>query len=205
MYRTVEIHIDDITSTLDAVQQSRDTILIESRHTISLCSNAIIHIHKGDIKEAERLVSQARTMLDGLRGAALSQTISYVVQPEQEYTEAAALLEVVRSRTLPSHSDLGVMPESYVLGLMDTVGELKRLMLDMLRTDRVERAVDIFDTMESLYHALYPLSKYDKVLKESRRKLDVCRMVLEDSRQVMAQESGRQRLVRAMGFEPTNS
>ena len=90
------------------------------------------------------------------------------------------------------------MPESYILGLLDVIGELKRLMLDCIRTGRTERALYVFDTMDALYQDLYVFATYDKILKESRRKLDVCRMVLETSRSAITEESRRQDLIRAL-------
>ena len=48
-----------------------------------------------------------------------------MITPEQEFVEAACLIAVVEKKDIPSDKKLAVMPESYVLGLLDCVGELK--------------------------------------------------------------------------------
>ena len=47
------------------------------------------------------------------------------------------------------------MPESYVLGLLDCVGELKRQVFDKIRIDKIDEAIRIFEIMENLYLQLY--------------------------------------------------
>jgi translin len=74
------------------------------------------------------------------------------------------------------------MPESYVLGLLDCVGELKRMIFDKIRLGEIKEALRIFDIMENLYLHLYPFSMYDKVVKEARRKVDVDRILVDDAR-----------------------
>ena len=65
---------------------------------------------------------------------------------------------------------LSVMPESYVLGLLDCVGELKRQVLDKIRIGEIDESVRIFDIMENVYLQLYTFSMYDKVIKRSPKK-----------------------------------
>lgn len=201
----MEMNLDDIYGTLESIQESRDRIITGSRRIISLCSRSIILVHRGQPTQAANLLDEAGSLLESLRREAVPRTAQYLITAEQEYVEARSLLGLVRDGAIPSRDDLGVMPESYVLGLLDTVGELKRLMLDQIRSGDPDSAYRTFERMDQLYLALYPSSMYDKVLKESRRKMDVCRMVLEDSRSIITEERRRQELVRAMGFEPTNS
>ena len=62
-----------------------------------------------------------------------------------------ALIAIVEKKEIPSDKKLGVMPESYVLGLLDCVGELKRMVFDKIRIGEIEEATRIFDVMENLY------------------------------------------------------
>lgn len=59
------------------------------------------------------------------------------------------------------------MSESYVLGLLDCIGELKRMIFDEIRIGDIDNATRIFEVMENLYLYLYPFSMYDKVVKRS--------------------------------------
>ena len=42
------------------------------------------------------------------------------------------------------------MPESYVLGLLDCIGELKRMVFDKIRIGEIDEAIRIFEVMEKL-------------------------------------------------------
>ena len=90
------------------------------------------------------------------------------------------------------------MPESYVLGLLDCVGELKRQVFDKIRTNEIDEAVRIFEIMESLYLQLYTFSMYDKVVKEARRKIDVNRILVDDVRSVITEEKRRTELIKIL-------
>jgi len=91
-----------------------------------------------------------------------------------------------------------VSKESYVLGLLDSIGELKRLMLDNIRKDQLTEASRIFTVMENLYLILYPFAMFDKIVKESRRKLDVNRSLVEESRAIITEEIRRNHFVNAL-------
>ena len=52
--------------------------------------------------------------------------------------------------------------------------------------------------MENLYLMLYPFATFDKIVKESRRKLDVNRMLVEETRLVLTEEIRRQEFLKKM-------
>ena len=88
------------------------------------------------------------------------------------------------------------MSESYVLGLLDCVGELKRMVFDKIRIGEIDEAVRIFEVMENLYLHLYTFSMYDKVVKEVRRKIDVNRILVDDVRSAITEEKRRTELIK---------
>ena len=90
------------------------------------------------------------------------------------------------------------MPESYVLGLLDCVGELKRQVFDKIRMNNIDEAIRIFEVMENLYLQLYTFSMYDKVVKEARRKIDVNRILVDDVRSVITEEKRRTELIKIL-------
>ena len=197
--------LNEIADTLEEMQKSRDAILGGSRRVITLCSRSIMSVHRGRTDEAADMLAEAAPLLESLRLGIHPRTALHLIPAEQEFVEASALICIVQGREIPGHSELHVMPESYVLGLLDVIGELKRLMLDCMRTGRTELALSVFDTMDMLYQDLYVFATYDKILKESRRKLDVCRMVLENSRSAITEESRRRDLMRALTDDTPSS
>jgi len=122
----------------------------------------------------------------------------YMIIPEQEFVEAASLIAIIEKKEIPSEKELGVMQESYVLGLMDCVGELKRMIFDKIRIGDIDNATRIFEVMENMYLYLYPFSMYDKVLKEARRKIDVDRILVDDVRGAVTEEKRRSELIIAL-------
>lgn len=198
-------HFDDIIQHMEKAQRFREQIHSESRRIIADCSRTIIQIHQGDEKKSQEMLHNIKSSLTKLQRIAIPRDI---VTVEQEYTEAYTLYNIVNHNTIPTPEQICVSPESYILGMLDTIGELKRFMLNCIRNGNLDTAYNTFDTMESLYEDLYPFAAYNTILKESKRKLDVCRITLENSRAIITEERRRQYLIsemRAMGFEPTNS
>jgi translin len=93
--------------------------------------------------------------------------------------------------------------------LLDCVGEIKRLVSDRMRSGKGKDAEKLFATMEEIYNAIYPFAVYDNIVTGLRKKLDVARMLIEDIRATVTEESRRKALIDAVdGFQkkyPKNS
>ena len=192
----VEESLKEIEGSLQEVLARREIILKTSRDCISLCSKAIVHIHTGKPEEAHREIREAEKILKSLRKEANVGTLSrYLPSPEAEFVEASSVEAIVLGKPIPRAKDLGVSGEGYLMGLLDTVGEVKRLLLDAIMRSEIEKAKKYFELMESLYSLLSPFAVYDHVANGVRRKIDVDRMLTEDVRGVMAEESRRSVMV----------
>lgn len=196
--KNVKSSLDRISKSLAGVQDNREFLLKNTREIIILCSRSIISVHKGDLKTAKKNLAQADLLLKKYRKKATSDLRRYLITPEQEYVEAACLLAVVEGKEIPSDKKLKVFEESYVLGLLDCVGELKRMIFDKIRIGDINNALRIFDIMENLYLHLYSFSMYDKVVKEARRKIDVDRILVDDARGAITEEKRRSELIKEL-------
>ncbi|MFQ5496408.1 MAG: RNA-binding protein [Nitrosopumilus sp.] len=190
--------LNKIAKSLGDVQDSREFLLKNSREIIVLCSKSIIAVHKGDVVSGKNNLKQAETLLKKYKKKATGDLRRYLITPEQEFVEAACLIAIVEKKDIPSDKKLAVMPESYVLGLLDCVGELKRQVFDKIRIGEVDEATRIFDIMENLYLHLYTFSMYDKVVKEARRKIDVNRILVDDVRSAITEEKRRTELIKTL-------
>ncbi|MEJ2261347.1 MAG: DNA-directed RNA polymerase subunit N [Nitrosopumilaceae archaeon] len=186
--KNVKSSLDKISKSLANVQDNREFLLRNTREIVILCSKSIISVHKGDLKTAKKNLKQAETLLKKYKKKAEFDLRRYLITPEQEYVEAACLIAVVERKEIPSDVKLKVMSESYVLGLLDCIGELKRMVFDKIRVGDIKEALRIFEIMENLYLHLYPFSMYDKVVKEARRKIDVDRILVDDTRGAITEE-----------------
>ena len=196
--KNVKPSLNKIAKSLSEVQDAREFLLKNTREIIILCSKSIISVHKGDMKSAKSNLKQADALLKRYKKKATYDLRRYMITPEQEFVEAASLIAIVEKNEIPSEKELGVMSESYVLGLMDCIGELKRMIFDKIRIGDVDNASRIFEIMENLYLHLYPFSMYDKVVKEARRKMDVDRILVDDARGAITEEKRRSELIKAL-------
>jgi len=196
--KNVKSSLNKIIKSLGVIQNSREFLLKNTREIIILCSKSIIAVHKGDLKEGKKNLKQAEILLKKYKKKATGQLRRYLITPEQEFVEAACLIAIVEKKEIPSDKKLDVMPESYVLGLLDCVGELKRRIFDKIRVGQTDEATEIFDIMEDLYLQLYTFSMYDKVVKEARRKIDVNRILVDDVRSAITEEKRRTELIKTL-------
>ena len=196
--KNVKSSLPMISKNLEKTNSKREFLIKNNRETVILCSQAIISIHKNDLSTAKKKIAKAKSELTKLKQKSTGDLIRYIITPEQEFVEAASLLAVIEGKEIPSVKSLKVSDESYILGLLDCIGEIKRQVIDKIRVGDSRRATKLFDIMENLYLLLYPFASYDKIVKEARRKLDVNRMLVEETRSVLTEEIRRQELIKAI-------
>ena len=196
--KNVKKSLNDISKSLQVSHDSREILIRNSREVIISCSQSIIAVHKGDLKTAKKKVQESKKLLYSLKKKAVGDLKRYLITPEQELVEAFSLIAIFEKKDIPSIKTIGVSNESYILGLLDCIGELKRLIYDKIRTGDSKDASRIFDIMQNLYQCLYPLAIYDKIVKEARRKLDVNRILVEDARSALTEEIRRADLIDAI-------
>ena len=196
--KNVKSSLHLISKNLEKTNSKREFLIKNNRETVILCSQAIISIHKNDLNTAKKKIAKAKSELTKLKQNTSGDLVRYIITPEQEFVEAASLLAVIEGKEIPSVKSLNVSDESYILGLLDCIGELKRQVRDKIRVGDSKLATQLFDVMENLYLLLYPFASYDKIVKETRRKLDVNRMLVEETRSVLTEEIRRQELIKAI-------
>jgi translin len=183
---------------LSSQLERRDRLLKESRDVISSCSRAIIDVHGGKKGEAAKEIALAKRQLKSLRKVADGPVSKYLVSPETEFVEACAVFSLAGGGGIPSRQSLGTSPDAYLLGLLDTVGELKRLVLNSIMKGDVRKAKKFFASMELLYNECSPLAVYDHVVNGTRRKIDVARMLVDDARGLLTEELRREQVTASM-------
>ena len=196
--KNIKSSLQGISKSLKASNASREFLIKNTRDVVILCSHSIIAAHKGDLRLAKQKIKKAEAVLKVNQKKAKNEFKKYLITPEQEFVEANSFLAVVENKEIPSLKSLNVSDESYILGLLDCIGELKRLVLDNIRNGQLKEADRIFNVMENLYQALYPFAMYDKIVKETRRKLDVNRILVEETRAVITEEIRRNHFVKAL-------
>jgi translin len=193
--KDAKVSLSKISKSLEKTQDSREDLIKNTRQIITLCSESIISIHRNDTKNAASKIQSAKRLLEKFRKEIDQSLYRYLIPSEQEFVEASSFLAIIQNKPIPTFESLKVKEESYVLGLLDCVGELRRNIYDRIRTGKLEEAKKTFDLMEDLYLELYPFASFDKVVKEARRKLDVDRILVEETRTALTEEIRRQELI----------
>ena len=95
---------------------------------------------------------------------------------------------------MPNRRRLGIGAAPYLGGLADTVGELRRFILDALRTDDFSRCEELLDVMDEIYTVLVTMDYPDAVTRGLRRSTDMVRGILERTRGDLTVALRQQRL-----------
>jgi translin len=196
--------LEEIDKNLINVQDRREKLIKGTRDVVMLCSKSIVAMHHNQLEDAKSKMDQAKAMLEEFRGYAGHDLYRYIAVAEQELVEAYALRSVMEDKPMPPMIELNVTGESYLTGLLDCVGEIKRLVYDRMRSGRGEDAEKLFATMEEIYNAIYPFAVYDNIVNGLRKKLDVARILIEDIRATVTEESRRKVLIEAIANFETN-
>lgn len=178
--------------------ERRDRVLKGTRDVIAAASRTIIDVHTGKTKDAEAELARAKELLAVLKKSGDGALARYLVSPEAEVVEASAVFALSKGKPVPTLESLGASPEAYLLGILDTVGEMKRLVLDSIMKGKLGQAKRYFQVMEDLYSTCSPLAVYDHVASGARRKIDVARMLVEDTRGLLTEEVRRESVSTSM-------
>jgi translin len=187
-YGNIKSSLSIYSSQLKELEKSREILIKESREVVSLCSKAIILIHSNKISDAASLLQNSFSIITHLRTYVISDLDRYLWPAEQEYVEAIILKEIAEKKSsLSGYTELNVSLNAYVGGLLDSIGEMKRMIYDRLRKNDLQFSLSLFEIMQSVYDLLYPFSVYDNIINGVRKKLDISKRIIEDTRITMTE------------------
>lgn len=177
---------EEVRARFDAKHRAREQALALCREVIRLSANAIRAAHRRDFPAAQGLIDQARDRLQQVdRALADHRDVFYagfVHDAQKEYAEASLTLALVSGRRIPSPGELGVMDAAYMNGLGETVGELRRHLLDSLRAGDIEHCEECLAAMGDIYDLLVTMDYPEAVTAGLRRTTDAVRPILERTR-----------------------
>jgi translin len=177
---------DQIRQHLTAKSAAREISLARARETIRSSANAIRAIHRHDFATGQRLTEEAgaalRAAVEPLRAHPDVLHGGFVHDAAKEYAEARLFLSLARGEPPPNPEQLGVDPVGYLHGLAETVGELRRHLLDFLRRGEVERCEPLLESMDEIYTQLVTIDFPDAMTAGLRRATDAARGILEKTR-----------------------
>lgn len=177
---------DAIRANLDAKHRAREQALALTREVIRLSANAIRSVHRRDFAAADELIAKGADNLrrtdEHLREYPDIYHAGFVHDAQKEFAEANCTLAFIADRPLPAPEDIGVMGTAYLNGIGETVGELRRHLLDRLRAGDIEHCEEALGVMGDIYDVLVTMDYPEAVTAGLRRTADAMRGILERTR-----------------------
>ena len=202
MLEHVQTDIEDINKKFKDIEERRNTIIKGTRDATILCSKAIVSMHAHKKNEAIEYIEKAKKLLQQFRELGKDDLQKYLYVAEQEYVEACCLFSIAQDNAIPSMKSLEVYDISYVMGLLDCIGEIKRMIIDKIRTEGISNVNTLFELMDRIYGTIYPLAVYDNLMPGLRKKLDISRILIENVRAIITEEKRRSVMIeRIQEFE----
>ena len=181
--------------------KTREKLLELTRKTVRLASWAIVQTHRGQLPKAKTTLREAEGSITQVRGLLNERSefkqVGYVIVAFQEFSEARILLSYASRKRLLSQREVGVDWMPYVLGLLDFIGELRRMTMDQLKAGKLKEAQGTFESMEALFEDLLSLDR-TSIVPTFRRKMDVAKKLVEATRADVVADIRRSSLEKTM-------
>jgi len=181
--------------------KTREKLLELTRKTVRLASWAIVQTHREQIPKAKTTLREAEESITQVRGLLNERSefkqVGYVIVAFQEFSEAKILLSYASRKRLLSQREVGVDWMPYVLGLLDFIGELRRMTMDQLKAGKLKEAQGTFESMEALFEDLLSLDR-TSIVPTFRRKMDVAKKLVEATRADVVADIRRSSLEKTM-------
>ncbi|MBI4198775.1 MAG: haloacid dehalogenase [Chloroflexi bacterium] len=171
---------------LEQAHAAREVAYPLTRKLVQASANAIRAAHRHDYPQSRAILAQAKgilqQMLDALGGHPDIYYAGYVADSQKEYAEAHATLSFLSGAPLPGPEELKVEVAPYLNGLAEAASELRRTILDALRSNNLAPCEGWMATMDEVYSLLVTIDFPDAITGGLRRTTDQLRGVLERTR-----------------------
>lgn len=185
MYQ-LEAIAERIRQNFDVRTSKRDEALKQARQLTRACSLAIRAVHRDDMEAMEASLVEAQSLADFLRNDLKAHPelffAGYTQDSLKEYVEANVTCALIQNKALQTPEELGVEDATYLNGLAEVVGELRRRTLDILRSGYSEEAERLLGYMDEIYSVLVTMDYPDAITNGLRRQTDLARGIIEKTR-----------------------
>jgi translin len=185
MYKLEQI-AEQIRQKFDIRTAMRDQALTQARQLTRACSLAIRAVHRDDKEIMEAQLSEARDLADKLNKELVHHPdlffAGYTQDALKEFVEANVTCALIQNQPLLTPEELHVEESTYLNGLAEVVGELRRRTLDILRHGYSQEAERLLGYMDEIYSVLVTMDYPDAITNGLRRQTDLARGIIEKTR-----------------------
>ena len=186
----------------ETLNQARDNALVQARQLTRLSANTIRAIHRGESDAAHKNLAEAGKIAADLKKslAGFPQLFfaGYTQDALKEYVEATLTCAIIENRRLPKPEVLDVEINTYLNGLAEVTGELRRRTLDILRQGYSPEAERLLSWMDEIYNLLVTVDYPDALTNGLRRQTDLVRGIVERTRGDLTISLREERLQQAL-------
>ena len=169
-----------------AEDKAREKALHSCRQVIRYSADAIRAVHRQEHDRAKRLLDSAHELVQELNHDLLGHgrllNSGFIHDAQKELAEGCITLALVGGEDLPKPETLGVSNAAYLDGLGESVGELRRYILDSLRRDDFSRCEELLGIMDAIYGMLITMDFPELLAHGLRRTTDAIRGIIERTR-----------------------
>ncbi|HQP60346.1 MAG TPA: haloacid dehalogenase [Anaerolineaceae bacterium] len=181
---------------------ARDEALAQARLITRNAAHAIRAIHRGEIEPAHQHLDEARRLVQMVQQALQPfpdlYFSGYTQDAIKEYAEASLTCAIIENQPLPTPEMLGTEYATYLNGLAEVPGELRRRCLDILRQGYSAEAERLLAWMDEIYALLITIDYPDAITYGLRRQTDLVRGIVERTRGDLTLSLREERLHRSM-------
>lgn len=182
----LETIANQIREQFDARTAARDQALAQARALTRACSQAIRAVHRDEDDTMNEHLGEARKLAESLRSGLQRHPdlyyAGYTQDALKEFVEANATCALIKNQPLPDPTALDVEYNTYLNGMAEVIGELRRRSLDILRHGYSAEAERLLTSMDDIYSILVTMDYPDAITNGLRRQTDVARSIIERTR-----------------------
>src|SRR5512143_2908608 len=177
---------DEIRQNFDARTAARDRALAQARQLTRACSLAIRAVHRDETPVMQEHLDAARKLAHSLKADLVDHPdlffAGYTQDALKEFVEANVTCALIQNLPLQRPEELDVTGFTYLNGLAEVVGELRRRTLDILRHGYSQEAERLLGIMDDIYSVLVTMDYPDAITNGLRRQTDLARGIIEKTR-----------------------
>ncbi len=177
---------DEIREDFERRTRVRDAVLAQTRQLTRHASMAIRAVHREEAAEVLAQLASAGELVKQIREELVNDPdlyfSGYTQDAIKEYVEAHITYALVKDEPLPTPQELGAESAAYLGGLTETLGELRRRCLDLLRPGYSHEVERLLNWMDEIFSQLVTMDFPDAITDGLRRKTDLARGIIERTR-----------------------
>ena len=164
----------------------REKALRFTREIGRISFKAVKKIHEGKLKEAEEDIKKGIEILKKTKKI-LSEFpeiyyAGFLHSSEKELIEALITLFLIRDKKIPDFEKYNFDIKSFLHGLCESTGEIRRYILDKIREGKIDRIESYLDIMDEIYYFVLEFQYTDALTRGLRRQVDYMRGIIERTR-----------------------